>query len=84
MSVPQSELKPGELKPGDLKPGEMKPDEMEQDEGGTAYRPAPVCKPVAAPRAGRPMPCLKDWDFWRFLVAALGLLWEVLKTTFLR
>jgi len=38
----------------------------------------------APARAPRPMPCLKDWDFWRFLVAALGLLWDVLKTTFLR
>jgi len=23
-------------------------------------------------------------DFWRFLVATLGLIWNVLKTTFLR
>jgi hypothetical protein len=30
------------------------------------------------------MPTLKDWDFWRFLVSALGLLWDIVKTTFLR
>ena len=60
------------LKPPELKPTEVKPTEVKPTESG---RP---------PRSPRPMPCLKDWDFWRFLISALGLLWDILKTTFLK
>jgi hypothetical protein len=49
--------------------------------GPKASGPAPVPRPARTPR---PMPTLKDWDFWRFLVSALGLLWDIVKTTFLK
>ncbi len=61
-----------ELKPPEVKQTEPKLTEVRQTEPG---RP---------PRSPRAMPCLKDWDFWRFLISALGLLWDILKTTFLK
>lgn len=32
----------------------------------------------------KPRAWLKDWDFWRFVLAALGLLWEIVKTEYLK
>ena len=36
------------------------------------------------PPRPKPLACLKDWDFWRFMLAALGLLWEIVKTEYLK
>ena len=35
-------------------------------------------------RSPKPLPEWEDWDFWRFLLAALQLLWDIVKTTVLR
>ena len=32
------------------------------------------------PRRRKPLPWVKDWEFWRFLMAALSLAWEIAKT----
>ena len=35
-------------------------------------------KKEARPR--KPLPCVTDWEFWRFVMAALSLAWEIAKT----
>ena len=48
----------------------------------TASKPEPL-KPEPPTRRRKPLPGLDDWEFWRFLMAALSLVWDVVKT-FLR
>lgn len=37
-------------------------------------------KPVKEGRQRKPLPCVHDWEFWRFVMAALSLAWEIAKT----
>lgn len=39
-----------------------------------------VRPPEKPARRRKPLPCVNDWDFWRFVLAALSLAWEVAKT----
>lgn len=72
MSVPQLETKPNEAEA-------RKETEVRQETEGAKKTVPPV-----SPRRRRAMPCWEDWDFWRFLLSALGLLWDIVKTTFLK
>ena len=50
----------------------------------TPLEPQPEIKIEAKPpketRQRKPLPCVNDWEFWRFLLAALSLVWEIAKT----
>ena len=50
-----------------------------QPEVTTEPKPVKEARPKEAPQQ-KPLPWLHDLDFWRFVLAALSLAWEIAKT----